>query len=86
MLLSLSLVEYVNGHFPPILYLLPLFSSSLAFIFIGRLVLYPVPSVPQAKEAGILSPISFCEEVRAGNIYVYSYQRPCKPCLPTVWF
>lgn len=31
--------------------ILPLFPSFLAFIFIGRLVLYPAPSGPQVKEA-----------------------------------
>ena len=72
--------------FFPILHISPLFPSFLAFIFIDCLVLYPVPNGPQVKETKILSPITFCEEVRAGNIYGYSYQRSCKPCLSTVWF
>lgn len=85
-LLSLSLAQQVNGYFSPILHIFPLFPSFLAFIFIGALVLYPVPSGAQEKETGILYPVSFCEEVRAGNIYGYSYRRSCKPCLSTVWF
>lgn len=72
--------------FFPILRIFPLFPSFLAFIFIGCLVLYPVHSGAQVKKAVILFPISFCEEVRARNIYSYSYQRSCKPCLSTVWF
>lgn len=81
MLLFLSLAQQVNGYFSPILHIFTLFPSLLAFLFIGRLVLYPVPSNAQVKEAGSLSPVFFCEEVRAGNIYGYSYQRSCKPCL-----
>lgn len=71
--------------FFPILHIFPLFPSFLAVIFIGSLVLYPVPSGAQVKEAGILSTNCFCEEVRAGNIYGHSYQRSCKPWLSTVW-
>lgn len=81
MLLSLSVAQQVNGyfspHFPPFYF---------CFIFIGGLVLYPVPSGPQVKEAGNPSLVLFCREVRAENIYGYSYQRSCKPCLSTVWF
>lgn len=72
--------------FYPNLHNFPLFPAFWAFIFIGLLVLYPLPSGPQVKEAGILFPISLCEEVRAGNIYDYSYQGSCKPCLLTVCF
>lgn len=45
--------------FFPILYIFPLFPSFLAFIFICRLVLYPVPSGPKQKKLGFFSPFSF---------------------------
>lgn len=54
--------------FFPHFQLFPLFPSFLAFIFIGRLVLYPEPSGPHQRGWDSF-PFSFCEEVRAGNIY-----------------
>lgn len=85
-LLSPSLAQHVNGYFSPFFAFSPLFPSFAAFIFISGLVLYPVASGVYVKETGFLYPVSLCRDVRAGNIYGHSYQRSCKPCLPTVRF
>lgn len=42
--------------FFPILYISPPLPSFLAFIFISRLVLYPVPSRPKQKKLGFFPP------------------------------
>lgn len=81
MLLSLTLPQRVNGHFPPF-YTSPPHPSFLAFIFNGRPVLHPVPSRPKQKNSPLHLPFSFfCDEMRARNNYWYSYQRSCKLCL-----
>lgn len=52
--------------FFPILYIFPLFPSFLAFIFIGRLVLYPMPSGPVQKKLGFFFPFSFVKRCVLG--------------------
>lgn len=87
-LLSPSLAQHVNGYFfRPYSSHFTLSSPTFAaFIFISGLVLYPVAGGVYVKENGLLCTISLCGDVRAGNIYGHSYQRSCKPCLPTLRF
>lgn len=68
--LSLSLGQHVNGHFPPFS-IFPPFSFLFwhSFLLVAAPCFKEWPSGPQQKKLGFFFPPSFCEEVRAGNIY-----------------